>query len=124
VAHYAQGTDVPVDRSRAEIERTLARYGADQFMYGWKEGGAVIGFRAHSRLIRFTLPLPDKNAKEFTHARVNQHVTGRRVSPEEQQRRFEQACRERWRALSLCIKAKLEAVARAIPARVHGCSWL
>ena len=31
---YAQQTQVSTDKSRAEIERTLQRYGADQFMYG------------------------------------------------------------------------------------------
>jgi hypothetical protein len=34
MARYASNTDVPSDRSRAEIERTLVRYGADEFMYG------------------------------------------------------------------------------------------
>ena len=32
---YVQGTDVPAERSRAEIERTLSRYGAEGFLYGW-----------------------------------------------------------------------------------------
>lgn len=30
----------PADRSRSEIERTLTRYGARQFMYGWDENRA------------------------------------------------------------------------------------
>lgn len=32
---YASDTSVPVDRSKAEIERILERYGASAFMYGW-----------------------------------------------------------------------------------------
>ena len=28
--HYAAGTEVSMDKSKTEIERTLARYGADQ----------------------------------------------------------------------------------------------
>jgi len=39
VSRYAEGTSVPADRSRAEIERTLTRYGADQFAYGWRATG-------------------------------------------------------------------------------------
>ena len=31
---YAAQTEVTSTRSRDEIERTLERYGADQFMYG------------------------------------------------------------------------------------------
>jgi len=31
---YAEGTEVPIDRSKAEIERVLAKYGADEFVYG------------------------------------------------------------------------------------------
>ena len=31
---YAEKTRVPVTQSRDELQRTLARYGADQFMYG------------------------------------------------------------------------------------------
>ena len=33
---YATDTRVSVERSKAEIEAILARYGADQFMYGWE----------------------------------------------------------------------------------------
>lgn len=39
MTRYAQKTTVPVERSRNEIEATLARYGAQQFMYGWDTGG-------------------------------------------------------------------------------------
>ena len=42
---YATDTRVSVERSKAEIEAILARYGADQFMYGWEASRAVIGFR-------------------------------------------------------------------------------
>lgn len=31
---YAENTSVSSEKSRAEIERTLQKYGADQFMYG------------------------------------------------------------------------------------------
>lgn len=32
---YAAATDVSSDRTRAEIEKTLLRYGAERFSYGW-----------------------------------------------------------------------------------------
>lgn len=102
---YAKNTEVTSDRSRAEIERTLTRFGADQYLYGWRDGCAVIGFRMADRMIRFVLPLPDRAAREFTHT-----SQGRLRVATAAQEAWEQACRQRWRALSLVIKAKLEAV--------------
>lgn len=107
MARYAAGTDVPTDRTRVEIERTLQRYGADQFLYGWDEGRAVIGFRMADRQVRFDLPLPD--LAEFTST-----PTGRSRTKAAAQAAWEQACRQRWRALLLVIKAKLEAVEAGI----------
>lgn len=112
-SRFASGTQVPVERSRAEIERTLQRYGAQQFVYGWDQEAAVIGFvvvveSGERRQVRFKLPLPDRLDREFTH-----HSRGRRT-PTEAERRWEQASRQRWRALALVVKAKLEAVAAGI----------
>lgn len=107
---YARDTDVSVEKSRAEIERLLIRYGADQFMSGWRDTAAMVAFRAQGRHLRFLLPLPSKDAKEFaTYGRHNSYAT-----PEQRMKKWEQACRERWRALALCIKAKLEAVETGI----------
>src|SRR5688500_2693571 len=61
MTRYAATTEVSSSRSRDEIERTLTRYGADQFLYGWQETSAVVGFRMHGRQIKFMLPLPDRN---------------------------------------------------------------
>ena len=103
---YAEQTTVSVESSRAEIERTLTRYGASCFMYGWGNKVASIQFEMHDRRVRFMLPLPDPNATEFT------HTPGRGLERRKSDavREWERACRQRWRALSLVIKAKLEAV--------------
>ena len=88
---YAEKTKVPVEQSKAEIERTLARYGADRFGYFTEPGKGIIVFEAHGRRLRFDLPLAeggsDRDAKDR---------------------------RRQWRALLLCIKAKLESVASNI----------
>jgi hypothetical protein len=104
---YAAKTEVPTSRSRDEIERTLARYGAQQFAYGWSTDQAMIGFIAGGRQVRFVLPMPDK--KPFTRT-----ATGRDRSPKEADAAWDQACRARWRALALVIKAKLQAVESGI----------
>ena len=66
MGQYAENTQVAPDRSRAEIERTLARYGASSFMYGWEASQAVLGFVADDRRVKFVLPLPDRKSAEFT----------------------------------------------------------
>lgn len=105
---YTSKTEVTSDRSRAEIEKTLGRYGASHFAYMSEPGAARVAFQKDGRQMRFTIPLPDTNNREFTH-----HSRGARtVSAREQM--YEQACRQRWRALALVVKAKLEAVEAGI----------
>jgi len=106
---YAAGTEVSSDRSRSEIERTLTRYGATQCLYGWSGGRATVGFTAHGRSIRFELPLPNRGDREFTRT-----DTGRTRSETAAADAYEKAVRQRWRALALVVKAKLEAVASGI----------
>ena len=94
--------------SRHEIEQTLIRFGADQFMYGWKEDSAIIEFAARDRRIRFTLPLPNKTDERFI---VRQRYgTTVKNTPDRVEKLWEQECRERWRALAVLIKAKLAGV--------------
>lgn len=105
---YAQNTEVTSDRSRAEIEKTLTRYGATSFTYGWEATRAAIQFVMDGRQVRFILPLPDRADREFTH-----HSRGARTASAAEAA-YEQAVRQRWRALALMVKAKLEAVASGI----------
>jgi hypothetical protein len=103
---YAQGTSVAVDRSRGELERILARYGATGFAYGWDGDTHVLTFRAHGRIIRFALTVPPMADFVFT-------PTGqRRHSQEKVRSAHEQEVRRRW--LVLVVKAKLEAVTTGI----------
>lgn len=80
-----------------ELSRLLPK-----FSYGTDEdrGLAAIMFEAQQRKIRFTVELPDqardKSLRRKTHAATLQAV--------------EQLHRSRWRALLLCVKAKLESV--------------
>jgi len=63
---YASSTSVSTDRSKAEIESILRRFGASSFAYGWKDGSAIIEFAVENRRIRFTMKLPTKDEKRFT----------------------------------------------------------
>lgn len=102
---YAADTKVSPEKSKAEIEKTLRRYGCTGFMYGWEVGQAVIAFQAHDKTVKFVLPMPDPDAREFTLT-----PTGQTRSQSSREQAYEQATRQRWRALALAIKAKLEAV--------------
>jgi hypothetical protein len=109
---FAIGTDVSVARSRAEIEEIVSRYGADQFGTAFDEasGQAMIQFRLQKLIVRFVLPLPKRSAEEFRYSKVNASDARRNRRPDQVAAAWEQACRQRWRALALAIKAKLEAV--------------
>ena len=102
---YATDTRVSVERSKAEIEAILARYGADQFMYGWEASRAVIGFRYSGKMVRFILALPTPESDAFILI-----PTGKRRTATAAEKVSQQAVRQRWRAFTLIVKAKLEAI--------------
>lgn len=113
-SRYAANTEVSAEKSRGEIERILARYGADQFMYGWNTEGAIIAFRCHGRHVKFVVGMPDRADKAFTHYRRGRSSYEYERTAEQTEKLWEQATRQRWRALALVIKAKLEAVESGI----------
>ena len=88
---FAAKTKVPVDQTRSEIERTLARYGAKRFAYFTEQGRAIVIFEANDRRLRFDLPVPAGDTE-----------------------REQQTRRQKWRALLLAIKSKLESVQSGI----------
>jgi hypothetical protein len=106
---YAAQTSVTSEKSRNEIERTLTRYGATSFAYGWQGQQAMIGFVMDGRQMRFLLPLPDPSDRAFTRTPTNRTRTAKQAEEAHQQ-----AVRQKWRALALIVKAKLEAVESGI----------
>ena len=106
MTRYASSTSVSVSKSKDDIERTLTRYGANKFASLSSIDMAMIQFEMNDRVIRFSLNLPNLNDDEFC-------FTPERRNPRDssaKERLWEQACRQRWRALNLVIKAKLEAI--------------
>ncbi|MBQ8254930.1 MAG: hypothetical protein IJY94_05440 [Clostridia bacterium] len=103
MGQYAKNTNVSSELSRLEIEKILIKYGADNFVYATMNGKALIGFTMYSKQVKFILPLPLKDEFELTN-------TGRKRTENSQYEAWEQACRQRWRALKLVVQAKLEAV--------------
>lgn len=109
MTRYGADTTVSAQKSRAEIEATLRRYGATSFAYAEEGHRAAVMFTAHDRRVRFILSLPSLATDEvqFTPTRLKR-------SPQQAQRVLEQLTRQRWRALVLAIKAKLEVVESGI----------
>jgi hypothetical protein len=69
----------------------------------------VIQFKMQNRYVRFVLPLP--TIGEFTKTATGKQ---RKAGTGAVTHAWEQACRQRWRALALSIKAKLESVESGI----------
>jgi hypothetical protein len=109
VNQYAADTKVSPSRSREEIERTLSRYGCEHFAYHSGPRLVQIAFEMHDRTIRFDLPMPSRHDDAYTKT-----PTGKKRSPKQSHAAWEKDCRQKWRALALVIKAKLEAVESGI----------
>jgi hypothetical protein len=105
VTAYAQGTSVPIDRSRAEIEQALRRRGATAFGYSTEGNHSQIMFKMMNRTIRLTVQRPSRDDKMI---RYDGH--GRKLSNDQADVRADREHRRRWRALVLILKAKLEAI--------------
>jgi hypothetical protein len=107
---YAQTTTVSPEKSRAEIEGLLKKYGASDFGYMSSQTGAMVAFRYRNRAIEFAVPFPKET--DLTPYKCRGRAMKR--NPEQLRKEIEQEERRRWRALALSIKAKLETVSSGI----------
>lgn len=136
---YAENTEVPVERSRAEIERLLKSHGASQFGSASDEekGIAFVMFKLSDRMFRIEVvsprqdqfkradpPTPPEPHKQGRHPYTREQLDQRdRTEYERALKRHETTEddraqrwvaaeeRRRWRAQLLLLKAKLEMIA-------------
>ena len=104
---YAENTSVPVERSRAEIERVLTKYGATRFGSMSEPDKATIYFEVKGRQVQIPIPMPSPTDKAFTHDRRS---TWRKHPDSTRDRLLDAERRRRWRVLVITVKAMLEAV--------------
>jgi hypothetical protein len=100
---YAEGTEVPVDRTRAELESLLAKHGATQTVVYRDTQPPLRGriiFRISERMVRLDV-IPKLPAV----------APRRRMREDWRVAALQQAERESWRRLLLVVKAKLEMIA-------------
>ena len=121
MARFAEGTEVPVNKTRDELEALLAKHGAAQRMIvvDDAEGRVRVQFTMQSRMVRLDMwtrrdDLP--NPKERDHANKNPCPRGWNGWTEPRRREWlagqnAQFAREAWRRLLLITKAQLEIVA-------------
>lgn len=103
---YATGTTVPVEKSRAEVERLLRRAGAAAFVSAWDDDVGVdrLIFRLAGKMVRLEVCCPDPDDYAETEGgRTRDHAAREAAAAKEHQRR--------WRAQVLLVKAKLEVIA-------------
>lgn len=105
---YAKDTTVSVERTFEEIRSTLKRYGAIKLAMFEDESRVAIAFEMRKRQVKFILPLPKRADYKYTTG--GRHGSAGTLNPNA----YDQALRQRWRALLLCIKAKLESVEAGI----------
>lgn len=108
MSSFAKDTSVSVQKTRMEIECLLEKHRATRTFTGIEEGRAVIGFEYADRRVQFELKLPLlESFKEKRHRGRSWPV---KLSPEQQRKEWEQACRTVWRGLLLTIKAKFVSI--------------
>ena len=109
MGQYASNTKVSAERSVDEIRRILSKYDADGFVYGENKNPplAFLEFDMKDRRVRFVLPMPDGSEFQKT-------PSGLVRAPATAKREWEQAIRQRWRALAIIVKAKLIAVEEGV----------
>jgi hypothetical protein len=104
MSQYANNTSVSVERSLAELQKILSRFGATQFAFMQSPKQAKVGFIIEGRRIEMTLILPEKDEYKYTPGRNYLRT------PQDKEKHWEQGCRSQWRALVEVIKSKLIAI--------------
>ncbi len=106
MARYAETTSVPIAQSRVAIDDLLTSHGATAVGIISRSEVSEIVFEMGGYRVVFRISMPDFNDREFSHTPQR----GTRRSPAEHRKAWDQACRQRWRALHRMIRAKLEAI--------------
>ena len=104
---YAAQTRVPISKSKTDIEELLAKHGAMGFAYATEGNRSMVAFNMSGRRVQIMLVMPSTDDYALTPRNARRTAAA-------QQAAWEQACRQRWRALLLIIRAKLEAVEAGI----------
>jgi uncharacterized protein YicC (UPF0701 family) len=101
---YGATTDVPLEKSIAEVVAMLKKAGAARIGQVEEPESFTIQFFMTERMIRFRVPLPELDTIPKLDGR------GAHMSAESRLKRLKQAHRQKGRALMIVVKAKLESI--------------
>ena len=104
---YAEGTTVPVDRSRGELTGLLTEHGCQRMAWATEPGADTLMFELGGNQYRFVIAKPTLDDLRAIY-RADGRDWSRVVDP---QAKVDGEWRRRWRAHVLLLKAKLEFVA-------------
>ena len=104
---YAARTRVTISRTKTDIEELLSKHGATSFAYASEGDRSLVAFSMSGRRVQIMLAMPPVDDYARTPRNARRKAAAQRSA-------WEQACRQRWRALLLIILAKLEAVESGI----------
>ncbi len=107
---FAAQTTVSAERTQAEIVKLVHEHGATDSGYARSGTDFGVTFSIQGRRVRFQVSQPQ--AKDLPKSQTRRH--GYKSAAERTKQALAQEERRRWRALLLCIKAKLETVATGI----------
>jgi hypothetical protein len=110
---YAAGTTVSVEKSKGELDGLLGKHGASSrgIVVDDDRGLALVAFQLNGLRYRMEVPMP--KPEEFLKPKSTPRDwwrMGGQQRAEWARRSWDQAMRERWRAVVLLVKAKLELV--------------
>lgn len=102
---YAEGTKVPAETTRLELERLLRAYGASAIVMGWDGDVSTIAFRLQGRHVRYTVKRPSPSDTIVTH-----YPSGKPRQRQHYSEAIAAEHRRRWRTLLMIVKGKLELI--------------
>jgi hypothetical protein len=114
MSRYAEGTEVPVRRSRDEIEHYIMKQGAVRFAFGQLDDRTGISFVANGYMVRFTIPLPSGDDNDIRKRALSLSRSNYSIDAGKLQIAIEEENRRRWRCLLLAIKSKFTTVQSGI----------
>lgn len=101
---YAEGTSVPISRSREELERTLERFGAtaQAWMRDDEIGNITLAFKRKGNGYKFSISLRTQEDERYTPTRLRRSDSVARDAADKENRR-------RFRSLANYVKALMDA---------------
>jgi hypothetical protein len=120
---YAQGTEVPVERTRAEIDSVLTKNGASSVAIMNNEEAHIAAFAFTIKGARFRVELPLPARVDVMPATGKEPRGWHYLTAEKKNAwldaQLAQARRQRWRQMLLLLKAKLEIVRMGLASIEH-----